>query len=252
LNPYDSPATETRPAPLRGEGLVLLVACLIPTLVTLVYFEWAQGSPSSTQQIIYAVAKVVQFSLPLVWVAWVDRRALGRPRGTCRGIPAGIGLGIAIGGAIWGLYLLLAATPLMTEATGPIGAKVSEIGISSVSRFVAVGVFYAFVHSLLEEYYWRWFVFGRLQRLMTLQSAIALSSLAFALHHVVVLWHYFSHMPLVVAAFSAGVAIGGALWAALYRWSDSLLGPWVSHLLVDAAIFSIGLHMIWPLLAGPT
>jgi hypothetical protein len=36
------------------------------------------------------------------------------------------------------------------------------------------------------------------------------------------------------------VAIGGAVWALVYQQSKSLLGPWLSHLFVDAAIFAIG------------
>jgi membrane protease YdiL (CAAX protease family) len=46
---------------------------------------------------------------------------------------------------------------------------------------------------------------------------------------------------------SLGVAVGGAVWARLYDRSGSLLGPWLSHLLVDAAIFFVG----YELLAAP-
>jgi uncharacterized protein len=81
--------------------------------------------------------------------------------------------------------------------------------------------------------------------------AILISSFAFALHHVIVLWQYFSHAPLVALLFSVAIAVGGALWGALYHRSGSLIGPWLSHLLVDAAIFSIGMHMMWPLLTAP-
>jgi len=40
----------------------------------------------------------------------------------------------------------------------------------------AVGVFYALCHSLLEEYYWRWFVFARLREQMRLSTAMMVSS----------------------------------------------------------------------------
>ena len=222
----------------------------MPTFVTLLYFEWAQESPSSTQQLIYAIAKVVQFSLPVAWVAWVDRHSLRWRPLVGKGIGVGLLLGVAIGGAMWGLYLLLADSQLMSQAVVPIQEKVVQLEIATVSRFAAVGIFYALFHSLLEEYYWRWFVFGRLRRLIPVGMAILISAAAFALHHIIVLWHYFSHAPLVVMLFAAGVAIGGALWGALYHRSGSLVGPWLSHLLVDAAIFSIGMHMMWPLLTS--
>lgn len=248
--------TEDAPSPAApntgwtpGEIGVLGIACLLPTFVTLLYFEWAQESPSSTQQLIYSVAKVVQFSLPVAWVAWVERSSLRLPSLGGQGVGLGLLLGIAIGGAMWGLYLLLAESPLMSEALVPVQKKVAQIGIDTVWRFAAVGVFYALFHSLLEEYYWRWFIFGRMRRLIPVGMAIVISAIAFALHHIIVLWHYFSHAPLVALLFSVGVGVGGAMWAALYHRSRSLIGPWLSHLLVDAAIFTIGMHMVWPMLS---
>ncbi len=42
--------------------------------------------------------------------------------------------------------------------------------------------------------------------------------------------------PLLAAA----VGGGGAYWAWLYHRSGSLLGPWLGHLMADAAIFAVG------------
>ena len=42
--------------------------------------------------------------------------------------------------------------------------------------YLLLAVFYSAIHSLLEEYYWRWFVFGRLSQLCKLPTAIAISS----------------------------------------------------------------------------
>ena len=78
-------------------------------------------------------------------------------------------------------------------------------------------------------------------RLVPVTASVALSSLAFMAHHVVVLWVY---LPggwwTAVVPFSLCVAGGGAVWAWLYDRTGSLYAPWVSHLLVDAAIFLIG------------
>jgi membrane protease YdiL (CAAX protease family) len=40
------------------------------------------------------------------------------------------------------------------------------------------------------------------------------------------------------------VAAGGAVWAWVYHRSGSLLGPWLSHMLVDAGIFLVGYQML--------
>jgi membrane protease YdiL (CAAX protease family) len=123
-------------------------------------------------------------------------------------------------------------------------AKVASFGVRSPGMFVLLGVFYSAVHSLLEEYYWRWFVFGRLRLLAAKAPAILVSSVGFAAHHVLVLALYFGWASPLTWLFALCVAVGGAMWAALYDASDSLAAPWLSHALVDAAIFAIGYQLI--------
>jgi membrane protease YdiL (CAAX protease family) len=63
-------------------------------------------------------------------------------------------------------------------------------------------------------------------------------------HHVLVLGKYFGFDSPATWLFSSCVAVGGAVWAWLYNRTGSLLGPWLSHLLVDAAIFAIGFDLV--------
>jgi uncharacterized protein len=73
------------------------------------------------------------------------------------------------------------------------------------------------------------------------RAAIVVSSLGFMGHHVIVLERYLPSPWWMLASMS--VAIGGGIWAWLYESSGSLLGSWVSHLLIDAALFTIGYEM---------
>ena len=79
---------------------------------------------------------------------------------------------------------------------------------------------------------------------MRLWPAILLSSVAFVGHHIIILAAYFGWTSPATVLFSACVGVGGAAWAWLYSRSGSLLGPWLSHLLVDAAIFIIGYDLV--------
>jgi membrane protease YdiL (CAAX protease family) len=97
---------------------------------------------------------------------------------------------------------------------------------------------------LLEEYYWRWFVFGQLRRWIPVGAAIAVSSLAFTAHHVLVLRFYFGGFSLPTGILSLAVASGGVFWAWLYQKSGSLYGPWLSHALIDAALFLIAYDLM--------
>lgn len=192
-----------------------------------------------------ATLKVVQFVLPVVWVMFVLRERIEWRRPSTNGVATGLLFGLAVAAAGWLVFrYVLESSPLFVAATEQIRAKVAGFGLDSVPKFVALGVFYSLAHSLLEEYYWRWFVFGQLRRLVPRWPAIVVSSLGFMAHHVLVLSLYFGWWTWPTLLFSAAVAFGGAFWAWLYDRSGSLVGPWLSHLVVDAGIFFIGFQLM--------
>jgi membrane protease YdiL (CAAX protease family) len=70
------------------------------------------------------------------------------------------------------------------------------------------------------------------------------------LHHILLLAVYLGWSSPATWVFSAAVAVGGAYWAGLYQRSDSLWGPWLSHLVIDAAVFMVGYDLVVGLLAA--
>jgi hypothetical protein len=164
----------------------------------------------------------------------------------------GVGLGIAFGllvsaGALLLYFVWLKSTPLFQATSDKVHRWLTEFNLATPGGFLAMAVFIAVLHSLLEEYYWRWFVFGRLTRYVSLPWAMVLSSLAFMSHHVIVLSVYLpggERFWLGVMPFSLCVAAGGIVWCWLYHRSQSLLGPWLSHLLVDVTLMAIGYDML--------
>ncbi|MFQ5720239.1 MAG: type II CAAX prenyl endopeptidase Rce1 family protein, partial [Acidobacteriota bacterium] len=170
------------------------------------------------------------------------------PRGEpLAGLLAGLGSGAFMAAGLAGLYLLaLRGGPLLADAAPRVADRVTAIGAGTPVRFLLLTLFLSGLHSLLEEYYWRWFVFGRLQRRLGRVSSVALSSLAFTAHHVIVL-HAFAGPDHVTATacLSAAVAAAGALWALLYVRYATLAPSWLSHLLVDVAIMAIGYDLVF-------
>jgi hypothetical protein len=197
---------------------------------------------AGTQQFAYTCGKAVQFLFPVCWVLLIQRQRLRLPATTSRGLALGLGMGVLVSGIMLVVYFgWLAHASYLTPTVAEVKRKLTGFGVSSPELMIAAGVFYALIHSLLEEYYWRWFVFGQLRLLIPLPAAIVVSSLGFMGHHVIVLALYLPWPWWALA--SACVAFGGGLWAWLYQRSGSLFGPWLSHMIVDAAIFSIGYHM---------
>lgn len=249
------------------DGLALTAAMVFPLFLTVAYFVCLTDAPRMLQPTVYAVGKTAQFGFPIVWVGWVLRegwnrfrlpsRAVGEQAAPCRQgwtLVAGLLFGLLIAGFTLALYhgalkpaglfdspqrAASAGVPPLTPAQA-IHHKLAGFGINTLGKYVALALFYSVAHSFLEEYYWRWFVFGRLRLWLAWGPAVTCASLAFMAHHVVVLGVYFGWGSPWAYLFSLGVAVGGGVWAWLYERSGSLAGPWLSHLLVDAGIFAVG------------
>lgn len=230
----------------RSTWPAISFALIYPTLLTWIYFIALSRQTTAVQQTAYAAGKVIQFGFPIVWTWFYRRSALRIIKPRLAGVLQGIAFGALVAGGMLAAYQFwLKPASFFGDATAPILAKVSGIGVMTPLAFIALGVFYSLGHSLLEEYYWRWFVFARLAEVRRLKTAIIVSSVGFATHHVLVIGVYFGWSSPTTWLFSLGVAFGGAAWAWLYHRSGSLVGPWLGHLLVDAAIFAIGYDLVF-------
>lgn len=229
----------------RSEIAVAAVALTLPTAVTWLYFVALAGTQPALQQGAYAIGKTIQFGLPIVWIGYVRRERLQLFWPTGRGLGLGAAFGLIVAGAMLTLYFeVLKPAGAFAGPSMAVRSKVEAMGATSPGAFLALATFYSIIHSLLEEYYWRWFVFARLLRELKLPAAVAISSAAFAAHHVLLLAHYFGWSSPLTWLFSAGIVVGGAAWAVLYSRCRSLYAPWLSHAVIDAAIFLIGYDLI--------
>lgn len=236
------------PARRRAADLLIPVAMVYPTLGAWVYFILLAGSDQARW--VYLLSKGVQIALPVAWIALADREEWRLRWGSLRGSGAGAGIasglllaaGLLLVDAAW-----LAGTPLAGEATARVQAKLADFAIATPLAYLAMALALSVVHSLFEEVYWRWLVFGRLARRLSPVPALALASLAFASHHVIVISRFAPASRPVVVTLVASLAVAGAgaLWCLLYRRTGALLSPWLSHLLVDAALMAVGYRLLW-------
>lgn len=228
---------------------------LVPVSSVGVYMAMWQESTAGTAvgQGVYAGAKVWILLVPAIWWFWRrgrQERALAaqsspRPRWH-RGLWMGLGSGLAISAAILGGYGLFGAS-LLDPAT--VQAAAERAGIAEPWRYLALAAYLCLVNALLEEYVWRWFVFRRCEDLLgsgsgtRLFAAVALSAAFFTAHHVLALAAQFDWR--VTALGSAGVFIGGVVWSWLYLRYRTIWPGYLSHVLVDIAIFIIGWRLIF-------
>jgi membrane protease YdiL (CAAX protease family) len=234
----------------KTTAVFVAVAMMFPTLMAWLYFKQLggqQGSMNRLQQAAFGCGKVLQFALPVLWL-WLTQRklwAIRRPR--FGGWPVGVGFGLLVSAAIFGLYLgYLRGSSLLSDAAEAVRGKLHDFHADTPAAYVALAGFYVVGHSLLEEYYFRWFVFGRLRTLIPFWPAVVLSSLAFMAHHVIILDVYLPGRLLsATLPLSLGIVVGGAVWAWLYSRADSVWSPWLSHALVDGALFVLGWDLVF-------
>ena len=242
---------------------IAVTALILPSFVTWLYFVVLAESPSVWQQTAYSIGKAAQFLFPLLVVGWLGirlpwpvRQSDNRTEADATNGPetvsghrswwvGGMIFGLVVGGVMTAIFILgIEPSPLGEHMKREVTAKVSRFGIDQGWQFVLLGIFYSLVHSGLEEYYWRWFVFRLLNGWIRFWPAVIISAAGFMAHHVLLLATFFGWDHPLTYAFSLAVGVGGGVWAVLYARTRSLGAPWLSHLLVDAAIFSIGYWIV--------
>ncbi|MDO5566659.1 MAG: CPBP family intramembrane metalloprotease [Planctomycetia bacterium] len=259
-NASDLPKTDC------SRRFALLFAFFFPVLLTWVYFDLASQWPL-LQKYSYSIGKIIQFGFPAVWILLFYRNyrsvlsllncsnlpklrdfqandnSLNKPFSLLTFLE-GIGFGFVIASAMVAVFLITRNLPGFTEAYAhleqDLGTRFANLGLRSPIPFIMVGLFYSLIHSGLEEYYWRWFLYGQLRFCFPAFAAAMIASVGFTLHHIVVLQSYFGITNFLTWLCSFGVCVGGLYWCWHYQRSGNVLGIWLGHGLIDAAIFVVG------------
>ena len=157
---------------------------------------------------IYVLTKILLLISPLV-ICQLGL-CLIKPRMTSS-IRESLFLGIVIGAFIFATIILSAwlCQDLLTVSSPKILEKINAFHLTNF--FLPFAIFFSLAHSLLEEYFWRWFVFRGLQTKLPIPHAIIADSLFFGSHHFIVLSQLF---PLFLAlVFTLAVIFGGIIFA---------------------------------------
>lgn len=219
---------EARRRRLAGYALILLAPA--PTIGVLCGLPEGAGALGKG---VYAAMKVWILILPLAWLILVER-AWVWPTWSWRGLGAGAVWGAAIAAAILLAFMVFGESLI---DSGKVRAVAAQTGLGDPRVFIPFFLYLCLVNSLLEEYVWRWFVYGRCRDLLAGMpgwAAVVVSSLLFTVHHAVALALQMSWQPALLG--SIGVLVGGMVWAGLYQRYGSIWPAWISHILADVAV----------------
>jgi membrane protease YdiL (CAAX protease family) len=214
---------------------------LIGTSLAMVWFPeagWAKAA--------FAAAKVLLMLAPLAWLIFVEKRRPRIPRWSNRGMGWAHATGIVIFIAIAAAYGLVGRRWI---DAAEMRARVAEMGLDSIWLYLAGTLYWCTINSMLEEYFWRWFIFERLREVFRntatgVAAAVVVCGLLFMAHHVVALKVYFDWNVTILG--SLGCFIGGVTWSWLYLKTGNIYTAYVSHVWADLIIFYLG----WRILFG--
>ncbi|MEM6855166.1 MAG: CPBP family intramembrane glutamic endopeptidase [Planctomycetota bacterium] len=217
---------------------------LIGTTTAMVWFPDAAWA-----KIAFGFAKVMLMLAPLIWLIKVEKVKPRIPK--WEKFPFGPGMlwahvtGVLIFVIIAGAYYGFAKAWI---DTGPMLEKVQQMGLDNIWLYLAGALYWCTINSLLEEYFWRWFIFSRLRDVLPattagVAAAVVIAGLLFMAHHVVALKVYFDWNVTVLG--SLGCFIGGVTWSILYLKTKNIYTAYVSHVYPDLIIFYIGWELIF-------
>jgi uncharacterized protein len=222
--------------------LCLLPAMAFPSIAAYAYFDLAHNSGAI--QGLYVFEKGLALFWPILAQAWI----LGEPpvlqgrrlSTDLRALPLGAALGLLAGLGIVLAYTYSTLGPLVDLSAPVIKAKMSQAGI--LDHMVPFVIVLSTLHSALEEYQWRWFVYGNLKKLLPPFWANMAGAWSFAAHHFIILFYFFPPLPALF--FGLAVVVAGLVWQWMLETQKSLAGSWLAHALVDGAIFVVALKIL--------
>lgn len=222
--------------------IALLPALTLPFIASLFYFVFF--SEYYFAIIIYIATKVFTVIWPLIAIFLIFRDPFPKiqllSKENKKAILSGIFSGLLI---VALMFVLMQTTEGDTVIAGSANIQMKARNLGILEHYWLFAIFLSLIHSLIEEYYWRWFVYGNLNRVIGGFSSHIIAGISFAAHHVVIGSQFFSLFWGILLGILVGA--GGILWSKMYEKQKTLLGAWLSHLIVDLGIMSIGYYLLF-------
>jgi membrane protease YdiL (CAAX protease family) len=220
-------------------SLALLLLLPVPSLGTAAAMFW--WPELVVGKLVFVTSKLWLVALPVAWRLWADCEPLSWSPARKGGFGIGAALGLAISIVIIVAYAI--AQKLGAIDASLVAERAAKTGLNTLSIYLIGALYWITLNSVLEEYVWRWFVFRKCEVLFGGKAGVIVAALGFTAHHVVALAAQFN-WPITIIA-SLGVFIGGATWNWLYLHYRSIWPGYLSHAIVDVAIFILGYRLIF-------
>jgi membrane protease YdiL (CAAX protease family) len=139
-------------------------------------------------------------------------------------------------GAIGGYALIYQVSDASLITT-----TLDSIGVTK-QNIIYVGLYLSFVNVLLEEFFFRGFLYMSIEK-YNIVAAYLVSSFMFAFFHVGIVSGYFELLIFILLII--GLMIVGAFLIFVNRLGKGLINSYIVHMFADLAMFTIGYYLLF-------
>lgn len=187
-----------------------------------------------------SAVKILVFGLIPLLLSRMDRELLFAQalRFRRKGFALALGLGLGVYVLILGGYF---AVRNFFDFSGIAGSLLKNAGVTK-ENFLYVSLYISLVNSLLEELFFRGFLFLNLKQDTSRRFAYIFSAAAFALYHVAMMIGWFG--PVLWLLVMAGLLAGGMIFNWFNEQLKCIYPSWLVHMFANFAINTIGFILL--------
>lgn len=220
---------------MKSKKFWAVVAVSLLCCVAMLYVDgiWQPG---------YVIKSLIKISLflaapILLSLCFEDIKLWGLFKPSKKGIGVAFLCGVGIYIIIMAAYLIVSRFADFTQIAEKLTAST---GVSR-ANFIYVSLYISFVNSLLEEFFFRGFVYYSLRDSDPKFAAI-FSCLSFSAYHTAMMAGWFPLWVFLLALL--GLAIGGGIFIWLNRRQENIYTSWLTHMFCNFAINTVGFMLL--------
>lgn len=148
-------------------------------------------------------------------------------------------LALGVYAFILGSFLLLRTFIDLNDITLALGESLNV----NKNNFLYIALYISFINSLLEEFFFRGFIFFSLKNNSSQISAYILGALSFSLYHIAIIFNWFN--IIIFLLIIIGLFISGLFFHWLNEKFNNIYNSWLVHMFANFSINTIGFFMFY-------
>ena len=215
----------------RKKQLILLFALII--IPVIVIFLSRLLFPAN--YILSSIYKII-FLFPLFYYFFIEKKSFKKSlfeNFSFKTFRKNILLLIFIGIILASIYLLGFFLFKSYLDINNIVSKLQELASINVNNLIFIGLYIILINSLLEEFFWRGFIFKKLIKLVKPWTAHLSTGIAFSFHHIMFFYDWFTLGFFILVTI--GLTIYSIIMNFIFQKYQDLFSCWIVHGIVDIA-----------------